>query len=267
MRISQTSMYYVYHARNHVFKCSPLSARVHSSSSDLLFYCACKMRPLIEQIKWAVRKEKALPATLAPMDHRDPTSAPTSAPTTAPTTDTPFLIPFPAAGEFQYSPLFFCSENLRCQIRLVKVLPGDYADPMCCTIFKETLGLAEYEALSYTWGDPKDRRAIRLNGHSQAISITANCEAALRRLRYLDRERVVWIDAICINQGDLMERSRQVRLMADIFRRASCTLCYVGEPDDSSDAALRLLRKVDEYNDWENDEPPVRFGGPNSGPI
>ena len=184
-----------------------------------------------------------------------------------PTLDAPSSILQLPAKHYQYSPLFFSSKNLRCQIRLVKILPGNYADPICCTISTKRLGSAKYEALSYTWGDPSDSRTISVNGHPQAISITANCEAALRRLRFPDRERTVWIDAICINQRDVVERSRQVRLMADVFRQASCTLCYVGEPEPSHQATMRMLRTVHDYNDWTGDSAVSMVGGPDSAAI
>jgi hypothetical protein len=61
----------------------------------------------------------------------------------------------------------------------------------------------EFEALSYVWGDPLITRQIKLN--SQPFRVTENLEAALRRLRHDDRARIMWIDAICINQRNPRE--------------------------------------------------------------
>ncbi|PQE15103.1 hypothetical protein CJF31_00007178 [Rutstroemia sp. NJR-2017a BVV2] len=55
-----------------------------------------------------------------------------------------------------------------------------------------------YEALSYVWGDPHSTRSILIDGRSSRI--TESLEVALRRLRHLDQERILWVDAICVNQ-------------------------------------------------------------------
>ena len=51
-----------------------------------------------------------------------------------------------------------------------------------------------------------------------AIYVTRSLYHALRYLRYKSQSRVLWIDAICVNQDDLKERSCQVQRMADIYR-------------------------------------------------
>jgi hypothetical protein len=53
-----------------------------------------------------------------------------------------------------------------------------------------------FEALSYTWGDPKATLPITL--HGKPHHITKNLEVALRHLRYPERERTLWVDALCI---------------------------------------------------------------------
>ena len=73
----------------------------------------------------------------------------------------------------------------------------------------------EFESLSYTWGDPKITEPILVNGH--VLNITTNLNAALLALRKTNEERVLWVDAICINQADVQERSEQVLRMRDIY--------------------------------------------------
>lgn len=75
-----------------------------------------------------------------------------------------------------------------------------------------------YEALSYTWGDPNQQTHIIVNENRVAITITL--DQALRGLRYAEKKRIVWVDALCINQHDLAERSAQVRQMGMIYRSA-----------------------------------------------
>lgn len=50
-----------------------------------------------------------------------------------------------------------------------------------------------------------------------------------------------WVDAICINQEDLEERSAQVQIMPQIYSKASCVIVWLG---DDSQMIFRLLRNV-----------------------
>ncbi|KAI4595669.1 hypothetical protein KJ359_006658 [Pestalotiopsis sp. 9143b] len=56
-----------------------------------------------------------------------------------------------------------------------------------------------------------------------------------------NRERVVWIDAICINQADLEERSEQVKHMRSIYQNASSVHISLGDPYDGIETALEYL--------------------------
>jgi hypothetical protein len=71
------------------------------------------------------------------------------------------------------------------------------------------------------WGDPNVTRPIALNGHT--FEVTTNLEAAIRHLRFQDRNRVFWIDAISVNQIDNDERNSQVLLMRGIYTH--CERC------------------------------------------
>ncbi|PVH78412.1 HET-domain-containing protein, partial [Cadophora sp. DSE1049] len=93
----------------------------------------------------------------------------------------------------------------------------------------------EYESLSYVWGDPNRSEEISLNGHPFHIGL--NLAAALRQLRPLkyrirDRlcpsERILWVDALCINQLDLEEKAHQVKEMAQIYKTAKRVLIWLG---------------------------------------
>jgi hypothetical protein len=97
---------------------------------------------------------------------------------------------------------------------------------------------------------------ILLNGVSQAV--TPNLETALRYLRYEDRPRVLWVDAVCINQNDLAERKAQVLVMGDIYTMAQTTLSWLGEASDDSDDALELIRAL---GDWAQDHEGEIFDG------
>ncbi|CAH0021017.1 unnamed protein product [Clonostachys rhizophaga] len=92
-----------------------------------------------------------------------------------------------------------------------------------------------YEALSYKWGKPVYSEPITIAGHT--VLVTPNLAVALRGLRLRDRQRVLWIDALCINQESLHERAQQVSLMKDIYSRCVCDLLWLGplsEPETQS---------------------------------
>jgi hypothetical protein len=69
----------------------------------------------------------------------------------------------------------------------------------------------EYEALSYTWEstmDPVHAYAIYdASGRSAKLQIRGNLACALKHLRFPDRDRVLWVDALCINQNDEKEKN------------------------------------------------------------
>lgn len=59
-----------------------------------------------------------------------------------------------------------------------------------------------YEALSYTWGSPELADTVELYTAEgpRSLGITKNLSIALRYLRYEDQSRIMWCDAICLNQ-------------------------------------------------------------------
>ena len=103
-----------------------------------------------------------------------------------------------------------------------------------------------HQALSYTWGSSDKTGCIILNGHR--FPVTKNLEAALRQLRQIDANTVPrtrwWIDAICINQEDVLERNSQVSLMRRIYKRAKGVSIWLGEEADDSSFALDTVMKI-----------------------
>ena len=103
------------------------------------------------------------------------------------------------------------------EIRLLKIASALEYEPLNCSLEPVSLNDACYTALSYCWGDANDRVDIAVNG--QNISITRNLESALRHMRNVDQDTVVWADAICINQQDDAEKNVQVGAMGDIYSK------------------------------------------------
>jgi len=108
----------------------------------------------------------------------------------------------------------------------------------------------DYIALSYTWGDPANIREILVNGRK--LEVTQNVDAMLKTLRsksYIKRGWKVWIDAICINQKDLRDRSSQVQKMHEIYTRAWTPIVWLGEMEEDTATGLDLLASLaDDYS-------------------
>lgn len=98
--------------------------------------------------------------------------------------------------------------------RLVRLHPGHGDVQIHCSLFTVNVEEAPpYETLSYVWGAPNDNQQPYVLCNGYPVPITPNLDRALRWLRYAYHERLLWIDAICIDQENLDERARQVAYM------------------------------------------------------
>lgn len=85
----------------------------------------------------------------------------------------------------------------------------------------------EFNALSHMWGKQEATEAIVIEG--QSFLIRQNLLVFLKRFRREGRPIPIWIDAIRVNQCDLPERTRQVRLMSKIYGQAKLVIVWLGE--------------------------------------
>lgn len=134
----------------------------------------------------------------------------------------------------------------------------------------------DFCALSYTWGEsganPTDEQnpsvdedsvhggfEILCNGFP--FQVTRNCYAYLvmlqRAKRFLSSSPTVqpelvqmmtvgliWIDAICINQSSVEERSAQVRIMDRIYKQARKVVVWLGPSDSMTKPALNAIHTI-----------------------
>jgi hypothetical protein len=101
-----------------------------------------------------------------------------------------------------------------------------------------------YEALSYVWGSTDNPSMIYINGC--VLKVTSNLHAALSRLRLQRFERILWVDAICIDQENNTEKEQQIWLMSEIYGQAKNVIVWLGEEEDDSTDALESLRLIAE---------------------
>ena len=106
-----------------------------------------------------------------------------------------------------------------------------------------------YAALSYVWGDAENNLQPVIIDRKYVHWATYNLWQALRRIRVDYEDRVLWVDAICIDQyGDRHEendeKSQQLQLMPRIYPQASRVLCWLGDDDDNTAAeAFAILTR------------------------
>ncbi|KAF8189762.1 heterokaryon incompatibility protein-domain-containing protein [Pholiota molesta] len=152
-------------------------------------------------------------------------------------------------------------------IRLLLLNPGHGSEDIDCTLAEVNLDSnPEYTALSYTWGPPIRRSAslwalrgirqylrertertrhstIILDG--RRVPVTPNLESALLHLRKPDMPLLLWVDAVCINQDDLEEKTHEVGLMRQIYSQAKQTIVWLGPEADGSNKAMDFIDTSD----------------------
>ncbi|KAK1084930.1 hypothetical protein LTR33_002391 [Friedmanniomyces endolithicus] len=126
------------------------------------------------------------------------------------------------------------------EIRLLTVRSGSTGDRIDCSLTHVSLtNLSTYSALSYVWGNPEERAPITIEG--AIVLVTKKLWIALRSLRSETEDLTVWVDAVCINQTDVLGRNEQVAMMGDIYASATSVLIWIGEADDTSNVAFDLM--------------------------
>jgi hypothetical protein len=127
----------------------------------------------------------------------------------------------------------------------------NFGEPLKVTLVETSLNrnvndIPKYETLSYVWGLRTGTCPILCHGKS--LLVTPNCISALRHLRHKEEVRVLWVDAICIDQGhsgeSVNEGNTQVSLMGEVYAKANRTICWFGAGVDFSDGVMQHLRGI-----------------------
>ncbi|TVY13033.1 Heterokaryon incompatibility protein 6, OR allele [Lachnellula arida] len=140
------------------------------------------------------------------------------------------------ANTYTYKPLASAQDS----IRLLRLKPAENPNsPIHCALFHTSLSRAPpYVALSYCWGE-------RVYLEDENFGVTPNLKHALQRLRPASGEdRVLWVDAICINQADIPERSIQISNMRSIYKSAESVAVWLGLENRKSAEAIQFARDL-----------------------
>jgi hypothetical protein len=135
----------------------------------------------------------------------------------------------------------------RGSIRLLKLLPAKARDPKITCIleehnFKEKS--VEFEALSWSWGvDAWDARIIiRRNNEDFYFNVPQSLLSCLTALRSRRAYKLIWVDAICINQDQMFEKNHQIPMMPEIYGRARRVDIWIGDADTDSKTAIDFIK-------------------------
>ena len=122
---------------------------------------------------------------------------------------------------------------------------SDASPTITIDIREGQMGCSNYTALSYVWGDPNRSEDLEVlhSGSRSVVKITKSLQTALRYLRG-SQTKVLWIDAICINQDDVKERNKQVTKMGEIYSKASDVIIWLGEENYDSDLAMKFIPEI-----------------------
>lgn len=148
-------------------------------------------------------------------------------------------------------------------IRVLTLLPSSLFDaPLVCSLSEHSIDeVPEYTALSYAW-DTADGFTHVLCELYQ-LKVTRNCARALHYIRARDGQHYqsirLWVDAICIDQGDTdvakAERTQQIQIMGEVYKKASRVVAWIGEHQySSSEYVCDIVTSVGKAFELENDE-------------
>lgn len=120
---------------------------------------------------------------------------------------------------------------------------GDKRDHVACEVYQASLddlattGQPIFAALSYAWGDATPRHTIQC-GTSKA-PVADNLYKALVHVRYPHQRRLLWVDAISIDQQNIAEKNISIPRMGDIYANAHVVI-WLGEEGHIEETAIAL---------------------------
>lgn len=101
----------------------------------------------------------------------------------------------------------------------------------------------QFAALSYVWGAYATTPDYLFCNDGQ-LEVTENCYSALLHLRKKFGALTIWVDSICIDQSNKLEKEQQISMMGDIYSRAYSTFVWLGDGTAGTDRAMAYLGSV-----------------------
>jgi hypothetical protein len=129
---------------------------------------------------------------------------------------------------------------------LLVLNPGEEDEPIHCYLEHHAISDLQdwrsFDALSYSWGPESESQYIYVDG--KMVSVRQNLYSFLQAHRWHDCVRVIWADAICINQEDFEEKRQQIGLMKQIYESATRVVIWLGWESEDSCWAVQVLEQL-----------------------
>ena len=99
-----------------------------------------------------------------------------------------------------------------------------------------------YNAVSYSWDGQWRNHSLGVDGYN--LNIIGSLRSALPHL--IDRATTLflWIDAICIDQGNDEEKAVQIPLMQQIYSKTQRCLVWLGEKTPEAEFAIDAIPRI-----------------------
>ena len=157
----------------------------------------------------------------------------------------------PVFNKYHYEPLI--AEDA---VRLVVLDPARVEEaPLSCSIIQKLRSIqpADYSAVSYAWGAPEFSRnlEVRCDSDTSYLRITPNVDALLRHFRTHSQPQYLWIDSLCLNQDDEIEKAQQILAMGQIYTQAKQVFIWLGRGDHMTPKLFAFFRKASRLPDME----------------
>ncbi|KAF2731284.1 HET-domain-containing protein, partial [Polyplosphaeria fusca] len=159
----------------------------------------------------------------------------------------------PTVPGYEYKPLISADA-----VRVVVLEPAaSFESTLRCSLIQYSrsieLGLSDrqhYSAVSYTWGDEPASRQLLVTSNDlehpedTMLLIRPHVDSFLRHFRKAHKTVYLWVDAICLNQQDGVEKGQQIQLMGDIFKTAKKVHVWLGEDEGLGAKTFSVIRKL-----------------------
>lgn len=132
-------------------------------------------------------------------------------------------------GTFRKPKFSYRSSLPSTELRLLKPEQTTAEPPSFTVSTVKRSSAPRYTAVSYTWGEEQPDEIIYLDGAT--FPVRRNLYSLLHYLGRFSRSEpwdYLWVDAICINQEDISERTAQVSTMDQTYRAATCVSVWLG---------------------------------------
>ncbi|KAI0515447.1 HET-domain-containing protein [Xylaria bambusicola] len=132
-------------------------------------------------------------------------------------------------------------------IRLLQVVDLDPASGQAVCDFNivclDGKSVPEYTAVSYTWDHPATHVSSITFSNSplSSLPLSQTLHDLFKELQARNERRALWIDALCIDQGNAAERAAQVAMMDRVFSSARRVMVWLGPSTPETHEAFQFV--------------------------